>query len=272
MRRIFNELYLRRFNLLFLPIAVVWSMMNTGSVLLSQKGIEQFSDTFDPFFEMIRFGDKFLLTNEAGPLIKGKTITTTILVPSPHRIKAIYRSDSSAFASISDGQATTPVALGGTYKKVYTLIGLNDDSAVFKGYGKSYRLRLGHDDPLSFEQSVTRSVADVSQSKNEWRTIPRDVVMQQSKDLRAIYKQIEISEIYKGNKIDGFRVNSIDPNSIFGRLGLVSGDVILAVNNQKLESYADAISIYNKVPRMRSIQITVLRNNLPKDIVYEITR
>jgi len=272
MNRIFNELNLRQFNLFFLPIAVVWSLMNAGSLLLAQKGIEHYSDTFDPFFEMIRLGDKFLLTHEAGSFLKGKTVTTTISVPYPHRIKAIYRSPSSSLASISDGQTTTVVALGEKYKKVYSLIGLNDDAAVFKGVGKSYRLRLGHDDPLSFEQTVTRSVADVSQSKNEWRTIPRDVVVQQSKDLRAIYKQIDISEVYKGDKIDGFRVNSIDPNSIFGRLGLVSGDVILAVNNQKLESYADAFSIYNKVPRMRSIQITVLRNNLPKDIVYEITR
>lgn len=274
MNPIFNELFFRKFNHLFMPIALVWSLFNIGALFLPQQGIADHAETFEPFFEMMRLGDKFLLDQTSNTL-KSKTITTTEWVPSPHRVKAIFRSPSASFISINDGKTTQVVALGKKYKKEYTLIGLNDHAAIFKGNGKSYRLRLGYDDPLSFQQSVTRSVEETSANaphKNQWLTLPRDDVIRQAKDLKDISKKIKLGEVYKENKIDGFRVNAIDTNSIFATLGLLPGDIIVAVNNKKLTSYADAFSVYNKIGRMHSIQITVLRNNLQKEIVYEITR
>lgn len=70
----------------------------------------------------------------------------------------------------------------------------------------------------------------------------------------------------------GYRVNAIAPNSLFSQLGLQRGDVIQSFNNQKLESFADVLMIYGRMPQLRSIRLSVQRNNLQKDIVYEIIR
>ena len=274
MNRLINESSLRRFNRFVLPAAVVWTLSTLGGSFLAPVPQEGYVEQFDPFFEIFRFGEKFALSPET-ETVKGKTVTTTMLVPYPHRIKAIYRSGSGSFVSISDGKETSVVAQGGKYKKDFLLIGVNDRSAVFKGHGKSYRLRLGFDDPLSVEQTVTRTVADMTRpqyQQNEWRTIPRHTVMEQVRDVQKIFKRIAIREVRKGGKIDGFRILSIDPQSVFASVGLQTGDVIVAVNNKKLLSYGDAFSVYNQIPRMHSVQISILRNNLPKDIVYEITR
>lgn len=275
MKPIFNESLLQRLNSLLLPVVVAWSFSIAGGVFLSNTAMEGFVNRFEPFFEIFYFGKKFAIAEHFDGAIHSKTVTTQTLVPYPHRIKAIYRAPSGSFISISDGKETLVVPLGGTYKGVFKLIDVSDSTAIFRGYGKTYRLRLGFDDMLSRQEVVTHSIPDPLHPagvENEVHAIAYQTVIRQMKDIQNVGKYIDISEVLKGSKITGFRVNSIAPESIFAQLGIAQGDIIQSVNNQKLESYADALTVYSQVPRLRSIQITVLRNNLPKDIVYEITR
>lgn len=275
MNPIFNELHLRRFNLLAWPLVAAWSISTIAGIFLSTAGVEKFSSPFEPFFEIFHLGEKFGLTHYGEATINTKKVTTTTLVPDAHRIKAIYRSPSDSFVSISDARATTIVPLHGEYKGVFRLIGLNDTSAIFRGYGKTYRLRLGYDDNLSRQEVVTRFVSDGTQPgilENEWRTIAYQTIKEQMDDLQNIGKTIDITPNQVGSKVSGFRVNTIAEASLFSQLGILKGDVIQSVNNKKLESYADALAVVSQLPRLRSIRITVLRNNLQKDIVYEITR
>ncbi len=275
MKAIFNEATLQRFNKLALPLVILWCFSTLGGVFLSNSTIEGFNSRFDSFFEIFHFGQKFGIAEHFDGAIHSKTISTTTLVPDPHRIKAIYRSTSDSFVSISDIKTTRIIPLGGIYKNVFHLTALTDTTATFRGYGKTYILRLGHDDPLSRQEVVMQSLPDSSQGgsqEGEWHTIAYKTIVAQMNDLQNIGKTIDISEVANGAKISGFRVNTIAPTSIFAQLGVVGGDIILSVNNKKLESYADALAVYSQVPHLRSIRITVLRNNLQKDIVYEITR
>jgi len=272
MKAIFNESVLQRFNKLMLPLALFWTLATIGGVYLPNSTIERFSYQFEPFFEIFHFGEKFGISNRFDGAVHSNGVSTTTLVPDPHCIKAIYRSDSDSFVSISDSASTTIVRLGGVYKSAFKLIGLTDTVATFCGYGKTYLLRLGHDDPLVRQETVMEAISDSVHKENEWHVIAHDTLVSQMNNIQNLGKAIDISEVANGTKIEGFRVNKIASDSLFAQLGIMNGDIIQSVNNKKLESYADALSIYGQVPQLRSIRITVLRNNLPKDIVYEITR
>lgn len=274
MNQLFNESFLLRFNRLALPLVIVWSFVTAGSLFLSPVTTEHAVEKFEPFFEIFHFGKIFSIVQGDDVSVPTKTVTTTTLVPQPHRIEAIYRASSGSFVSISDLKENTVVALGGSYKKQFRLVGLSDTAAIFKSQGKSYRLRLGFDDNLYREEVITRTVADTSKGggEAEWLSIPYQTVASQMRDIQNIGKKINISEVVSAGRITGFRVNSIASDSVFARIGLERGDVIESVNNHKMESYADAFNVYAQVPHMRSLRITVLRNNLQKDIVYEITR
>ncbi len=275
MKVIFNESIFQRFNSLALPLVIVWTLASTGSIFLSKIGTEGFVYRFEPFFEIFHFGDKFGITDNFAGAIHSKMVTTKTLVSYPHRIKAIYRSKSGSFTSIDDGKETMIIPIRGKYKDVYHLIGLSDSVAIFQGYGKRFNLRLGHDDMLSRQEVLTHSVADESQEgthEKEWHSIAYKTVINQIEDLQNITKSIDISENMIGSKFMGYRINSIASNSLFAQLGLLQGDIIQSVNNQKLESFGDVLTVYAKIPHLRSIRMTILRNNIQKDIVYEITR
>lgn len=275
MKAIFNDHLLRRFNVLTLPVVLFWSLSTLGGAFLSNSPLESFESTFEPFFEVFHFGQKFGITESTGTPLNTKAVTTTTLVPDPHRIKAIYRSHSDSFVTISDTASTHIVPLGGMYKKVFRLIALTDTTATFRGYGKTYRLRLGHDDPLSRQERVIQNISDPSQGgwqEGEWHTLPYKTLKEQISDAQSAEKNVDISEVFNGEKITGFQVNTIAPESAFAQLGIQSGDILLAVNNKKLESYAAALNVYSQLPNFRNIRITLERNNLQKEIVYEITR
>lgn len=275
MKAIFNEYLLQRFNLLAFPVAIIWSLSTLGGTFLPSSTLESFEYQFEPFFEVFHFGQKFGITESADATLHSKTVTTTTLVPESHRIKAIYRSNSDSFVTISDATTTQIVPLGGIYKHVFRLIALTDTAATFRGYGKTYRLRLGYDDPLSRQETLTQNISDPSQSgwqEGEWHTIAYQTVKEQIGNLQNIEKNVDIFEVLDGDKITGFQINSIAPGSVFAQLGIQNGDVILSINNKKLESYAAALAIYTQVPNLRSIRITLKRNNLQKEIIYEITR
>lgn len=275
MKAIFNDSLLRRFNILVFPLALIWSLSTLGGAFLSSSTLESLEYQFDPFFEVFHFGQKFGISTAGNRMLNTKSVTTTTLVPDPHRLKAIYRSDSDSFVSISDAKTTTIVPLGGMYKKVFHLVALTDTTATFRGYGKIYRLRLGHDDPLSRQETIVQTVSDPTQSSwddGESHTIPYRTLKEQMANLQNIEKNVDVSEAYKNGKITGFKVNAIPQQSIFTQLGIQNGDVILSVNNKKLESYAVALSLYSQIQNMRSIRIIIERNNLQKEIIYEITR
>ena len=272
MKALINESFLRRFNALALPLVIVLSFSTFSSHFLSSMTTEGLASEFEPFFDIFHFGEKFALSDRSGGGSNTKTITTTTLVPDPHRIKAIYRSPSNAFVSISDGKTTLIVPFGGKYK-AFTLVALSDSTAIFYGYGKKHTLRLGHDDPLSRQEVVSEVISDPAHPlEKEWHTIKYQMLVDQMGDLQNIGKSIDISPLNSGDKITGFRVDTIAPESVFATFGIMKGDIILSINNKKLSSYADALALYGQLPHLRSIRISLNRNNLQKDIVYEIIR
>lgn len=274
MNKFFNESSLQRFNALAFPLVFLWSISLCAAIFLPSSTQERLTYPFEPFFEIFHFGEKLALS-DLGSAMQTKTVTVTTLVPYPHRLKGVYRANTGSYASIYDGKETLIVPLKGTYKGVFHLIGLNDTVAIFQGYGKKYRLRLGKDDNLSHLERVTRSVSNPLEKpaqENPSHLIAYQSVMNQVNDMQNIHKSIDISESRNGSKFMGYRINSIAPDSLFSQLGLQKGDVIYAFNNQKLESFGDVLMIYGRMPQLRSIRLTVRRNNLPKDIVYEIIR
>ena len=274
MSKFFNESSLKYVNALAFPLVFLWSLSLCGTFFLPSFTYERLTYPYEPFFEIFHLGEKLALRDHSSTL-STKTVTLTTFVPYPHRLKGLYRANSGSYASIYDGKETVIVPLKGSYKGAFRLIGLNDTSAIFQGYGKKYRLRLGKDDNLSRLERVSRVISDPlkkSAQENIPHIITYQSVMNQVNDIHNIHKSIDISESRNGSKFMGYRVNAIAQNSLFSQLGLQKGDIIQTFNNQKLESFADVLIIYGRMPQLRSIRLSVQRNNLQKDIVYEIIR
>ncbi len=66
--------------------------------------------------------------------------------------------------------------------------------------------------------------------------------------------------------IKGIYVNSVDPNGAASESGIIQGDVILSINNTKINSYSSLKEFLAQHRPGESVNILVLRNNAEKNI------
>ena len=90
------------------------------------------------------------------------------------------------------------------------------------------------------------------------------------KDVNTLMKQIRIRPHFRNGKPDGFRLTGIRPNSIFYKMGLKSGDIIMGVDGKDIESVDDALKFYQNLQSSSRVQLQIKRRGLLKTIDYRI--
>ena len=71
-----------------------------------------------------------------------------------------------------------------------------------------------------------------------------DAAMENVTDLMS---QIKVRPHFTDGKPDGIMLSSIQPRSIFRRMGLRSGDIITGVDGKEIESVDDALQFYENL-------------------------
>lgn len=90
-------------------------------------------------------------------------------------------------------------------------------------------------------------------------------------DLPSILRDARaIPNVGSDNKIDGFRLVEIRPDSIYDRLGLQNGDVVMRVNNDELNSVEKGMSLFTALRNEKSISIDIVRDGSRLNYTYEI--
>jgi len=89
-------------------------------------------------------------------------------------------------------------------------------------------------------------------------------------DFSAQISLVQMQPRTVGGKTDGFLIQRIDSRSILTKLGLKKGDVIIDVNNTRLDSPEKGLQIVQQLREARQITVAVERNNQPMSFSYEI--
>lgn len=189
---------------------------------------------------------------------------------SNYKLKAIY------YENINSGWIVLEKNLGNeshilTYKEIldgYSLSKLFLNYVIFEKDKKEYKLEI-KEEYSNHEELNTSSKQEII-IKNNGATVSRDYLNSYIKDTNKIWKNIEISEIRNGDKLDGFKINNINKDSVFAKIGLKEGDIIKMVNNSVLSSYSDALKVYGNMENTRYINMQILRNNELMELNYEI--
>jgi general secretion pathway protein C len=71
-------------------------------------------------------------------------------------------------------------------------------------------------------------------------------------------------------QVDGFKLLAMEPNSVFGQMGLKVGDVIKGVNGEPVNSPAKAMELYNKLRNDNNVQLEIDRDGHPTTFNFNI--
>ncbi len=101
-------------------------------------------------------------------------------------------------------------------------------------------------------------------------TIDRKMIDKQLADLPTLQSQARVVPHYKDNAYQGFKLVGVRPGSLYRAIGIRSGDVITAVNGNKIDSPNKALELFEQLKSSSNISVEIERRGQPKTLGYTI--
>lgn len=116
--------------------------------------------------------------------------------------------------------------------------------------------------------STAEGIRKVSENQYE---VSRSVIDGSLSNLNAVATQARIVPSFKNGVANGFKLFSIQPNSLYANIGVENGDVIQRINGYEINSPDKALEVYQKLRTSPHITIELERNGKPVRKEYNVT-
>ncbi|MCB0219071.1 MAG: hypothetical protein KDH09_05195 [Chrysiogenetes bacterium] len=128
-----------------------------------------------------------------------------------------------------------------------------------RGRGNDHDAASADDGEVGVEQvSDTEFIIDEAELQNQLANINQLIL------------QARVVPNFSGGKIDGFKIFAIKPNSIFRKLGLRNGDVLVSVNGVLLDNPQKGLQVFQDLQGQRQFNIDLRRRAENMSYNYEV--
>jgi len=99
-------------------------------------------------------------------------------------------------------------------------------------------------------------------------TLSKKTVNENLSDLKSIMSQAVVRPYLNKGVQEGLIISNIAPNSLYEKMGLQNGDILIDVNNKPLQSADNLLQTVNLMQSGSSIDLNVKRNGKIETINY----
>jgi general secretion pathway protein C len=102
--------------------------------------------------------------------------------------------------------------------------------------------------------------------------IDRALIDEQLQDLTKLGRQARVIPNYDRDSggYKGFKLIGVRPNSLYRGIGIRSGDVIMQVNGEELNSPSKALELFTKLQTSNQISLDIKRRGKNETLIYKI--
>jgi general secretion pathway protein C len=105
--------------------------------------------------------------------------------------------------------------------------------------------------------------------ENEF-SIARTEVDSALENMSQLFTQIRAVPHFEGGQSIGFRLFAIRRGSLFDRIGLKNGDIITNINGTEMNDPGRAVALIQELRDASNLKVSVIRNQQPQEISYNI--
>jgi general secretion pathway protein C len=162
---------------------------------------------------------------------------------------------------------------GSNKQKLYKLGDMIGSSKLVKITRNTATLRSGGLDTTirvkaTIEGQLLPDSPDKGSSPSRRMTLSRKALNDNLSKLDEIMKQAVFRPFTNKGAQEGFIISNIVPGSIYEKMGLREGDIIMSVNNKKIQSASNLLQISNMIQSGNNISINIKRNEREETINY----
>jgi general secretion pathway protein C len=136
----------------------------------------------------------------------------------------------------------------------------------------------GKDEILEMEKMESGPSARIPQRARTAAVPPstQRIVLKQTdltealEDVNALMRQARFRPYFRNGKPDGLLLTGVRPNSIFRKMGLRNGDIIMGVDEQDIKSVDDALMFYQNLKSSSSAKLQIKRRGRSRTMEYTI--
>lgn len=195
------------------------------------------------------------------------------------KLLAIYNASDVTVVTVEHKGKTKVLAKGESING-FVLEGAGSNYATFSKNAKTYQINLivstkGEGSitsakPSSALGSSEKKVEGEVVDAGDHKIIDRSLVDHYAKNMGDLEKNIGVKEIKKGKDLTGFSIAFIRKGSPFAKLGVKRGDVIKAINGQKIDSYNAAFDVYKNISNIDNLTLVIQRGKEEMELEYEV--
>ena len=256
-----------------LLVKIVWTTLSL--MFLPDSGEE-----FNPTVKTKALYYRVRLSNNAttiAPIVKERPKKT---VSSMRGIKliALYNASDTLVITVEKSRKTSVLGKGDDIDG-FILKSAGSDYALFTKNAKEFKLTLSatktlgsqitHSKPKEAIATIPKATHEIKES-NGIKVVNRSLLTSYISDPKKIWKDIGISENKVNGKLNGFKINYVKQGSDFEKLGLKRGDLLTAINAEKLDNLGAVMGLYGEINNIENLTLTVERDGKSEDIEYEI--
>ncbi|MGM0418302.1 MAG: type II secretion system protein GspC [Thermodesulfobacteriota bacterium] len=137
--------------------------------------------------------------------------------------------------------------------------------------------RNGKDEILTIDeeegqkQKYYKSVDEsINQSGENSYEISREFIDKSLENMNSLMRQARVRPNFENGKPAGLKIESIRPFSLFKKMGLENGDVLVGANGKEIKTVNDAIGVYHSLKSAEKIALDIKRNGSNQTIEYNI--
>ncbi len=145
------------------------------------------------------------------------------------------------------------------------LVKITRNTAVIRGEGREITLKIKETPEGSL---LSRSPAPQASIPSSSMALSRGEVNEKLRDLKTIMTQAAVRPYFEAGTQEGLIVSDIKPDSLYQKLGLQNGDIIIDVNSKRMQSADDILQIVNIMQSGGSIALSLKRNGKAETINY----
>ena len=100
--------------------------------------------------------------------------------------------------------------------------------------------------------------------------IDRKAINDQLSNPELLAKQAQIVPNYKDGKNHGIKLIGVQPSSVYSKIGIQNGDIVLGISGQKIDSQAKALQLLDNMRSQNNVKIEIERRGKTQSIEYTV--
>ena len=202
------------------------------------------------------------------------------------RLIAVYNASDTTVVTIEYKKKSKILGRGDAVNG-FTLIGGGSTYATFSKESKTYQVDLMKSKKSSTSKSsislsprntkkihkkpsLAAKVEGEVVDAGDHKIVDKSLLDHYANNMDDIYKNIGITEIKKGNELQGFKITFVKRGSPFAKLGLKRGDIIKSINGEEINSYNAAFNSYKNIKNVENLTLVIIRGKKEMELEYEI--